>query len=78
MHPRDIYGNIVLGEKQLVFEAELNDGINTVKGSYKILYNNGIGVSSYNTVLRRYEIFITPIMTNSEAILTITSQNVDI
>lgn len=29
--PRDIYGNIVVGVPDLVFEGELFDGLNTVK-----------------------------------------------
>jgi hypothetical protein len=37
-----------------------------------------IGTSSYNTVLRRYEIFLTPIITNVDGILTITCDNVNI
>ncbi len=31
IRPRDIYGNQVIGEKDLIFDAEIFDGINTVK-----------------------------------------------
>jgi hypothetical protein len=64
--PRDIYGNIVLGVPDLKFEAELFDGLNTVKSKLDILVTIA-GISRYNDVLRRYEIFITPINTNKEA-----------
>ena len=67
----------MVGIPDLIFEGELFDGLNTVKSKkpYKI---NHIDISRYNNVLRRYELFLTPINTNKEGFLTITCLGVNI
>jgi hypothetical protein len=67
IHPRDIYGNEIVGIENLQFTAVLNDSLNILQVE-----------STYNKVLRRYEIFIVPNISYSEAQLNITSEDIHI
>lgn len=56
VYPRDIYGNEIIGVENIQFTAVLNDSLNILEVN-----------SSYNKVLKRYEIFIVPNISYSEA-----------
>ena len=66
-YPRDIYGNEIIGVENMKFTAVLNDSLNILEAN-----------SSYNLVLRRYEIFIVPNISYETAQLNITSGDVHI
>eukprot|EP00347_Sterkiella_histriomuscorum_P007352 403349276 len=67
IYPRDIYGNVIEGVTNLVFDAELFDGVYTETGQ-----------SHYNPYSKRYELLLTPRKTTTTAQLTIKNNNQNI